>query len=136
MHQQFSVCIYHRTCGAIFSRSIRALTPASQSQTLCMCPLPVTSCYDILQTHGIQRPAMHTNNSAFVSTIGHVVIFFRVASGCQPQSLKVRHFVCQSLPTSSDFLQQYLTNTWDSDPDNEHKQFSMGFYHRKCGAIF
>ena len=47
------------------------------------------------------------------------------------QSLTVFY---QSQSTSSDFQRRYLQNAWDSETGGDHKQFSVHFDHRICGA--
>ena len=65
-HKRFSVHFYHRICGAAFYQSLRKFD--------CKCfrsrALLVTSSNNIFKTHGIQRLAMLTNDSACISTIG------------------------------------------------------------------
>jgi len=91
-----SACIStDRICGATFYQSLRALPPVSQSLTVCCFrarALLVTSSNNIFKTLGIQRLAMQpmlTNDSACISTIGFVVLYFIRASEHRPQCLNV-----------------------------------------------
>ena len=91
-HKWFSMHFYHRICGATIYQDLRAPTPVSQNLTvrgLRARALLVTSGDDIFKMHGIQRPAMLTNDSACISTIGYVVLQFIRASKRRPQFLKV-----------------------------------------------
>ena len=99
--------------------------------------LLVTSSNNIFKTLGIQRLAMLLYDSACILTN-------RICGATFYQSLRALTPVSQSLTVSvsepehfwgsSNFQHWYLQNAWDSETGGDHKQFSVHFDHRICGA--